>query len=96
MVPSTRGDQAGGEHAVGDALAEDRGLRRFGVDVDRVGVHADRRIQQDVGLGDGLGEAGGLADLEVFEEIAGGHGAEPRWVAAVFWGKARVKSTAGR
>ena len=61
------GDQAGGEHAVGDALAEDRGFRGLGVDVHRVGVHADRGVHQDVGLGDGLGEAGRLADGEVRE-----------------------------
>ena len=54
-----------------DALAEHRLFRRIGVDVDRIGVGADRGIQQDVGLGDGLAQAGRLADLEVLEEMAG-------------------------
>ena len=56
-----------------DALAKHRLARCVVVQVHRVGVEGDRGIQQDIGLGDGLAEAGSLADLQVLEVGAGGH-----------------------
>jgi hypothetical protein len=82
---------------VRDALAEHRLARGLVVEVYRVGVEGDRGKQQDVGVGDGFAEAGGLADPQVLE--VGGHGwwrpGVMRAVRQVFWAQLAGKSTAG-
>ena len=68
------GDQPGGQHAMGDPLAEDRGLRIVGIEVHRVGVASHGGEEHDIRLGDRLAEAGRETDREILETQAVGHG----------------------
>jgi hypothetical protein len=59
-LASDGGDEAGRQHAVGDAAAEHRALGVFLVEVGRIDVGGNAGEQDDVGFGDGLGV---LADM---------------------------------
>ena len=63
-------DQAGGQHAVGDAAVEGGPERELLVEMDRVGVAGDAREHQDVGIGDGLAEDGDHALGQILDIVA--------------------------
>ena len=65
VVAQHVGDEAGGEHTVGDALAEHAGSSLHGIHVSWVEVAADAGEQSDVRLGDGFAE--GCRFEECFE-----------------------------
>jgi hypothetical protein len=64
-----RREQARGEQPVRDPPAEACRLRVLVVDMDFVLVAADRGKEQQIGIGDRLGERRLVADLELFEAL---------------------------
>src|SRR6056297_194946 len=68
LLSDDRRDQAGGEHAMGDAALEDRVERIVLVKVDRVAVGRDLGEKLDIPVGYGLLEMAGHADFHLFDD----------------------------
>jgi len=67
LLADHRRDQAGGQHAVGDAAAEDGFLGIVLVEMDRIAVGRDIREHPDIVIRDGLGDLARHADLDILD-----------------------------